>query len=97
MKGRSEDRPLMSGLVVLRTAVALSIAAGAHPKEIQELCRHRSITTTLNEYGHLFPQLHERLAERLDAAARASTAGRMRDEDGTGVVTVLPIASENTL
>jgi integrase len=34
------------------TAVALAIAAGAHPKEIQELCRHRSITTTLNEYGH---------------------------------------------
>jgi integrase len=25
------------------TAVALAIAAGAHPKQIQELCRHRSI------------------------------------------------------
>jgi len=31
------------------TAVALAIEAGAHPKQIQELCRHRSITTTLNE------------------------------------------------
>jgi len=48
------------------TAVALSVAAGAHPKEIQEMLGHRSITTTLNTYGHLFPQLHERLADRLD-------------------------------
>ncbi len=61
------------------TAVALAIAAGAHPKEIHERCRHRSITTTLNEYGHLFPQLHERLAERLDEAARAAAAGPRRD------------------
>jgi integrase-like protein len=36
------------------TAVALAVAAGAHPKEIQELCGHASITTTLNVYGHLF-------------------------------------------
>jgi integrase len=30
------------------TAVALATSTGAHPKEIQELCGHRSITTTLN-------------------------------------------------
>lgn len=74
-----------AGLAPLRphdlrhTAVALAIAAGAHPKEIQELCRHRSITTTLNTYGHLFPQLHERLADRLDAAFLEACAGSMRD------------------
>jgi integrase len=78
------------------TAVALSIAAGAHPKEIQELCRHRSVTTTLNEYGHLFPQLHERLAKRLDVAARAADAGQRRDHDGTAAVTALPVGTENT-
>ncbi len=46
----------------------------AHPKEIQELCGHRSITTTLNVYGHLFESLQQRLAERLDDAFRAARA-----------------------
>jgi integrase len=66
------------------TAVALAIEAGGHPKQIQELCRHRSITMTLNEYGHLFPQLHERLAARLDEGYRRAMTGRMRDERGAG-------------
>jgi hypothetical protein len=44
------------------------------PKEIQELCGHRSITTTLNVYGHLFESLQQRLAERLDDAFRAARA-----------------------
>ena len=68
------------------TAVALAIATGAHPKQIQELCRHRSITTTLNEYGGLFESLHEGLADRLEATIQATRAGQMRDESGTRVV-----------
>jgi len=48
--------------------VALAIAAGAHPKQIQELCRHRSITTTANEYGGLLEGLHDEIADRLDEA-----------------------------
>ena len=68
------------------TAVALAIATGAHPKQIQELCRHRSITTTLNEYGGLFESLHEGLADSLEAAIQASRAGQMRDEGGTRVL-----------
>jgi integrase len=63
------------------TAVALAIAAGAHPKEIQELCGHGSIATTLNVYGHLFASLQDRLAERL---AETFTTSR-RDDDGTPV------------
>ena len=70
------------------TAVALAIAAGAHPKQIQELCRHRSITTTFNEYGGLFESLHEGLADRLEEAIHVSRAGRMRDDDGTNVVSL---------
>jgi len=68
------------------TAVALAIATGAHPKQIQELCRHRSITTTLNEYGGLFESLHEALADSLEATIQASRAGQMRDEGGTKVI-----------
>ena len=56
------------------TAASLSIAAGAHPKEIQEMLGHSSITMTLDLYGHLFPQLHERTSEQLDEIYRGSRA-----------------------
>jgi integrase len=71
---------------VRHTAVALAIATGAHPKQIQELCRHRSITTTLNEYGGLFESLHEGLADRLEATIQVTRAGLMRDEGGTNII-----------
>lgn len=47
------------------TAVALAIAAGAHPKAIQARMGHASITMTLDRYGHLFPEMDEQLAEGL--------------------------------
>lgn len=56
------------------TAAALAIAAGAHPKAIQERLGHASITTTLNIYGHLFPALDEDLAARLEGMARAAVS-----------------------
>ena len=56
------------------TAATLAIAAGAHPKAIQERLGHSSITTTLDRYGHLFPALDEELAERLDEMGRISPA-----------------------
>jgi integrase len=49
------------------TCAALAIAAGAHPKAVQEHLRHRSITTTLDRYGHLFPALMEGLTDALGA------------------------------
>lgn len=57
------------GLHALRhTCAALLISQGAHPKAIQSHLGHRSITTTLDRYGHLFEDEHEKLADRLDAA-----------------------------
>ena len=50
------------------TCAALLISQGAHPKAIQSHLGHRSITTTLDRYGHLFEDEHEKLAERIDAA-----------------------------
>jgi integrase len=55
------------------TAVALATAAGAHPKQIQALCGHASIMTTLNVYGHLLEGLQESLADRLGATMIASS------------------------
>jgi integrase len=51
---------------------AVAIAAGAHPKAIQERLGHASITTTLNVYGALFPSLDEELAAKLDQVAVAA-------------------------
>lgn len=51
------------------TSVALAIAAGAHPKEIQQRAGHSSIAITMDRYGHLFPGMDEALADRLDKLA----------------------------
>ena len=50
--------------------------SGAHPKVIQERLGHSSIKVTLDTYGHLFPNLDEALAQRLDELARTSAASR---------------------
>lgn len=52
------------------TAVALAVAAGAHPKAIQVRMGHASITVTLDRYGHLFPEQDEIIAAGLDTLAR---------------------------
>jgi integrase len=54
------------------TAAALAVEAGAHPKQIQALLGHSSITTTLDRYGHLLPGMDEALAERMDGVGRAA-------------------------
>ena len=59
------------------TAVALWIAAGASPREIAARAGHTSVVTVLDRYGHLLPELDDRLRDRLDemfvAAGRAGT------------------------
>jgi integrase len=53
------------------TAASLAIAAGAHPKLIQQQLGHSSITVTLDRYGHCFPSMATALADALDAAFAA--------------------------
>jgi integrase len=71
-----------AGLMPLRvhdlrhTSVALAIAAGAHPAEIQAQLGHTSIKTTLDEYGHILPSAQRQVAERLETVR--STARRLR-------------------
>jgi integrase len=56
------------------TYVAIRIAAGAHPKEIQEECGHSSYKTTMDVYGHLFESSSERTADAMDAMFEAARA-----------------------
>ena len=50
------------------TCASLLIAQGESPKYIQRQMRHASITTTLNIYGHLMPEVRDAAVERLDNA-----------------------------
>ena len=89
--GRTIGLPAVAqaGLAPLRfhdlrhTCAAVLVAEGAHPQELQAHLGHASITTTLNVYGHLFPNLGERLGERLDAVYRRTLAGTNGDRMGT--------------
>jgi integrase len=65
------------------TATSLLIAAGAHPKAIQEHLGHRDIATTLNVYGHLLPSARDGLAAALDATY--TSAQRAADVTGQSV------------
>ena len=56
------------------TAAALMIREGASVKAVQAQLGHRSAVTTLDRYGHLFPDETERLAERLDRTRAAALA-----------------------
>lgn len=63
------------------TCVALSVAAGAHPKLISARLGHSSITVTLDRYGHLFESLEETLAAALDAAFVSSAESKSPAEE----------------
>ncbi len=68
----SARRPLIHDL--RHTCASLLIAAGAHPKAIQERLGHASITMTLDRYGHLLPGLGDSLADALDSAYESAGA-----------------------
>jgi integrase len=48
------------------TAVALWIAAGANPKEVAARAGHASVSSTLDRYGHLYPEADTALRDRPD-------------------------------
>jgi integrase len=53
-------------LATLGSAASILIAQGVHPKAIQELLRHSSIQPTMDTYGHLFEQVQQETADKMD-------------------------------
>ncbi|MBA3619255.1 MAG: tyrosine-type recombinase/integrase [Acidothermales bacterium] len=49
------------------THATLALAAGVHPKVVQERLGHSSIAVTLDTYSHAIPALQEDAAARLAA------------------------------
>ena len=67
------------------THATLLLAAGEHPKVVQERLGHATITLTLDTYSHVVPGMQERAAERLDSLldeSRAAVALRYAAEPG---------------
>lgn len=48
------------------THATLLLAAGVHPKVVQERLGHSQISLTLDTYSHVIPSLREEAAERID-------------------------------
>ncbi len=61
------------------THAAWLIAAGEHPKAIQQRLGHGSISVTLDRYGHLMEGLDEGAADMLDDLFVAPGEGQIRD------------------
>jgi integrase len=49
------------------TTASVLLAAGTHPKVVQDLLGHSTITLTLDTYSHLTQPLHEQAARTMDA------------------------------
>ncbi len=49
------------------TAATLRLVNGEHPKVVQEMLGHASITLTMDTYSHVLPGMQEESAARLDA------------------------------
>lgn len=55
------------------TCATLLLAAGEHPKVVQERLGHQAISITMNVYTHLLPGIQERASHRLEELLGAST------------------------
>ena len=49
------------------SAATLALAAGTHPKVVQEMLGHASIALTLDTYSHTIPSMGREAADRLEA------------------------------
>lgn len=66
--------PRVTAHQLRHTAASLMIASGAHVKTIQRQLGHKSATMTLDNYGHLFDDDLDGVADRMGAAFRAAAA-----------------------
>jgi integrase len=56
------------------TAASLAIASGADIKVVQQMLGHKSATMTLDQYGHLFGDRLDVVADAMDAARTSALA-----------------------
>jgi integrase len=79
--GHAKDRALeAAGLPHVRThdlrhtTATYLLSRGVHPKIVQELLGHSSITLTMNTYSHVLPTLHKEVTSHMDRLYQARDA-----------------------
>ena len=78
---RSNFHPLLAraGLPKIRlhdlrhTAATLLLSAGTHPKKVQDLLGHSTISLTLDTYSHILPSMQDEVASAMDGLLRTKT------------------------
>jgi integrase len=50
------------------TCATLLLSEGVHPKPVQEMLGHATISITLDPYSHVTPMMQERTAQAMDEA-----------------------------
>jgi integrase len=70
------------------SAASILIALGVHPKAIQELLRHSSIQLTMDTYGHLFEQMQQETADKMDEVL-GRRKGEVEDREASQLVSEL--------
>lgn len=60
------DLPVVRVHDLRHTAASYLLSIGTHPKIVQELLGHSSITLTLDTYSHVLPALHREVAAQMD-------------------------------
>ena len=58
--------PRVTAHELRHTAASLMIAAGANVKTVQSQLGHKTATMTLDQYGHLFPDDLDEVADKMD-------------------------------
>ncbi len=66
------------------TAASLAIASGANVKVVQQMLGHKSATMTLDQYGHLFGDQLDDVADAMDAAVARSRAAAVTPSSSSG-------------
>ena len=62
------------------TFAALMISQGENPKFLQRILGHESFKTTMDTYGHLFPDEHKKAGKRLET--RVLTSNLLQENEG---------------
>ena len=55
------------------TAATLALGEGIHPKVVQEMLGHSTISLTMDVYSHVLPTLQQDAADRMDDVLRTAS------------------------
>ena len=69
---KSADLPAIRLYDLRHTAATLRLVNGEHPKVVQEMLGHASITLTMDTYSHVLPGMQEESAARLNTLLAGS-------------------------